>query len=146
MGWAIPYVDHHTATESVREKLLNKLASMRSHADAVSLDLARSGDDRRPGIAEGINQDRATRRLMDPVHAAECEAKERAARAEFEAEVAERFKSTNGPEQEQRGSASARPVAPRRAQPRGTMARPEHIGGPASGGVIKEFGAGIREA
>ncbi len=138
-------IDHNKATQSVREKLLAKLASMRNNADQVSLDMARSGDDRRPGIAEGIERDRALRRQMNPVHAAACEAKERAARAEFEAECAERFKST-GPEQEQRGSASERPVTPRRAQPRGTMARPEHVGGPASGGVIKEFGAGIREA
>ncbi len=71
---------------------------------------------------------------MNPVHAAECEARERIARAEFEAEVAERFRSTKGFEQEQRGSASERPVASR------------HVGGPASGGVIKTFGAGIREA
>ncbi len=44
-------VDHNKATQSVREKLLAKLASMRNNADAVSLDLARSGDDRKPGIA-----------------------------------------------------------------------------------------------
>ncbi len=139
-------VDHNKATHSVREKLLNKLASMRNNADAVSLDMARSGDDRKPGIAEPIERDRALRRQMNPVHAAECEAKERAARAEFEAECAERFKSTKGSEQEQRGLAPARPVSPRRVQPPGTMARPEHVGGPASGGVIKEFGAGIRES
>ena len=83
------------------------------------------------------------RREINPVAAAEAEQREEAARQQFRATAIEQgsvvatkedFISTGGGD-----------GAQRRQQPRGTMARPEHVGGPMSGGVIKEFGAAIRE-
>ncbi len=133
-------VDYHKATESARDRVLAKLADMRRRSDQVSLDFAAAGD---LNLPESIANERRVRREFNPARAAEAEAAEEAARQQFRATAIEQGSVVANKNDFRSIGAGG---APQRQQPRGTMARPEHVGGPVSGGVIKAFGAGIREA
>ncbi len=126
--------------DSPRERVLKKLADMRRRSDQVSLGFAAAGD---LGLPESIANDRRLRREFNPARAAEAEAAEEAARQQFRATAIEQGSVLANKNDFRSIGVDG---APQRQQPRGTMARPEHVGAPVSGGVIKAFGAGIREA